>query len=444
MSLELGRNGGDAAMNAAGAGVENGKRAGRASTPRARAMIFIILVGVVSLFADMTYEGERSATAPFLQSLGASAGVVGLVAGLGELLGYGLRLASGYISDRTRRYWLITGIGYAVNLLAVPLLALAGNWPLAAALMLLERIGKGVRTPARDAMLSHATSQVGHGFGFGLHEALDQIGAVTGPLIVAAIVYAHGSYRSGFAALAVPAALALVTLLCARFTFADPRSMEAEPQSEAGAPDPGRAAQAASKGFGRWFWVYVAFASLTVFGFVHFQVIAYHWKAAGVLPDAAIPLAFSVAMAVDALAAVIAGRAYDRRGLGVLALMPLGSLAAVALIFGVQAIAPAGAAWPAWTGILAWGAAMGVQEATMRAAIPGMVPAEARATAYGMFNLAYGLAWFAGSALNGFLYDVSPAAVVLLVAVSQVASLPILATLLRPAAWAQRGAPARH
>ncbi|MBE3590072.1 MAG: MFS transporter [Firmicutes bacterium] len=396
-------------------------------------MGFIVLVGVVSLFADMTYEGARSATAPFLQSLGATAAVVGLVAGLGELLGYGLRMASGYLSDRTRQYWLITGIGYAVNLLAVPLLALAGNWPLAAALMILERVGKGVRTPARDAMLSHATSQVGHGFGFGLHEALDQIGAVTGPLIVAAIVYAHGSYRAGFAALAVPAVLALATLLWARVTFPDPQAMEAgTPPGSASASV--RAGRGVWREFGRRFWLYMAFASLTVFGFVHFQIIAFHWKAAGVLADAAIPLAFSVAMAVDALAALLAGRAFDRRGLSVLAVMPLGSLAAAVLVFASSLFAPAGASWPAWAAIVIWGVAMGVQESTMRAAIPGMVKQEVRATAYGVFNLAYGLAWFAGSAVTGFLYDVSPAAVVALVLLAQIASLPVLAAILRPAA----------
>jgi MFS family permease len=148
------------------------------------AVKFIILMGIVSLFADMTYEGSRSITGPYLAILRASAVTVGFVAGFGELTGYVIRFFSGYLIDRTHSYWTITLIGYLINLIAVPLLALAGSWEVAAALIIVERIGKGIRVPSRDVMLSHACSQVGQGWGFGLHEALDQIGAILGPLIV--------------------------------------------------------------------------------------------------------------------------------------------------------------------------------------------------------------------------------------------------------------------
>ena len=151
----------------------------------AAAWKFIILLGVVSLLSDICYEGARSISGPFLGTLQASAMVVGVVAGLGEFIGYALRLGSGYLADRTGKYWPITFVGYALNLFAVPLLALAGRWEIAALLLLLERLGKAVRTPARDAMLSHAATQVGRGWGFGFHEAMDQIGAVSGPLMVA-------------------------------------------------------------------------------------------------------------------------------------------------------------------------------------------------------------------------------------------------------------------
>src|SRR3989339_1784934 len=176
---------------------------------KAAAWKFIILVGVVSLFSDMTYEGARSISGPFLGELQASALVVGVVAGLGEFLGFALLLASGYLADRLGRYWLITFAGYALNLLAVPLLALAGSGEIAAALLLLERIGKAVRTPSRDAMLSHAAGAVGRGWGFGFHEAMDQLGATTGPLIVAAVLYYRGGDRGGFAVLLLPAVLGL-------------------------------------------------------------------------------------------------------------------------------------------------------------------------------------------------------------------------------------------
>jgi predicted MFS family arabinose efflux permease len=190
---------------------------------KSSALRFVILIGVVSLFADMTYEGARSITGPYLALLGASGTIVGVVAGFGELIGYGLRLVSGYVSDRTGRYWSITFFGYLMNMLAVPLLALAGSWQLAAILIIAERAGKAIRNPPRDAMLSHATKEMGRGWGFGLHEALDQIGAVLGPLIVTAVLYFKGSYRTGFAVLLIPALLALSVLLVTRLFYPRPR-----------------------------------------------------------------------------------------------------------------------------------------------------------------------------------------------------------------------------
>ncbi|MFA5112014.1 MAG: MFS transporter, partial [Desulfobaccales bacterium] len=193
---------------------------------KAAAWKFIILVGVVSLFSDLTYEGARSITGPFLGSLKASAAVVGIVAGLGEFIGYALRLASGYLTDRLGKYWAITFAGYALNLFAVPLLALAGNWELAALLMVMERLGKAIRTPARDAMLSHATTEVGRGWGFGFHEAMDQIGAMLGPLIVALVLYVNGGYRTAFAYLLIPAILALLVIVIAARLYPHPQHLE--------------------------------------------------------------------------------------------------------------------------------------------------------------------------------------------------------------------------
>jgi len=201
----------------------SGRRMIESDIAKSSALRFVILIGVVSLFADMTYEGARSITGPYLALLGASGTIVGVVAGFGELIGYGLRLVSGYVSDRTGRYWSITFFGYLMNMLAVPLLALAGSWQLAAILIIAERAGKAIRNPPRDAMLSHATKEMGRGWGFGLHEALDQIGAVLGPLIVTAVLYFKGSYRTGFAVLLIPALLALSVLLVTRLFYPRPR-----------------------------------------------------------------------------------------------------------------------------------------------------------------------------------------------------------------------------
>jgi hypothetical protein len=217
---------------------------------KAGAWQFIILVGVVSLLSDMTYEGARSISGPFLGSLQASAVVVGVVAGLGEFIGYSLRLVSGYLTDRLGKYWPITFTGYCLNLFAVPLLALVGRWEAAAVLLVVERLGKAIRTPARDAMLSHAATEVGRGWGFGFHEAMDQIGAVTGPLIVAAVLYFRGSYREGFAVLLLPAILAMVVIAVAARLYPHPQHLEVS------------APKLETAGLRRPYWLYVAAVGL--------------------------------------------------------------------------------------------------------------------------------------------------------------------------------------
>jgi MFS family permease len=368
-------------------------------------------MGLISLFADMTYEGAHGITGPYLSYLGARATVVGFVGGLGELVGYGLRLLSGYWADRTRRYWGFTMAGYGINLLAVPLLALAGRWEVAASLIVAERLGKAIRTPARDAMLSHASRQVGTGWGFGLHEALDQIGAVSGPLIVAAAMFlASNRYEAGFAVLLMPAVLALLLLFISRRLYPNPQALETEHPTHPASQD-GK--------LPRVFWLYTAFTAASIAGFTHFQLISYHLKAQGVVPDVQIPLLFAVAMGVDALVALPAGRFFDRKGLLTLMALPLLTLPIPFLVFS--------RAYPsALLGVILWGAVMGVQETVMRAAVAETIPAARRGTAYGIFNTGYGLAWFLGSAAMGMLYEVNIAYVIILAVLLELLSLPLI------------------
>jgi len=373
---------------------------------------FIVLLGVVSLFADATYEGARSITGPFLRSLGASATIVGIVAGLGELVGYALRLVSGYLSDRTRRYWTITLFGYFVNLLAVPALALAARWEMAAALIIAERFGKAVRNPPRDAMLSHATSEVGRGWGFGLHEALDQIGAVLGPLIVSAVLFLKGSYQSSFAILLVPAVMAISILVAARILYPTPRDMEAESE------------ELTTRGFPKVFWVYLAAVAFVAAGYADYPLIAYHFGKVSSVPRDWIPVFYSVAMGVDALSALFFGRFFDRLGIVVIIGAVLLSALFAALVF-------LGGFGLALVGVALWGIGMGAQESIMRAAVANMVPADRRGTAYGVFNTGYGIFWFAGSALMGYLYDISIPWLVAFSVGVQLVSIPILAVVKR-------------
>ena len=371
------------------------------------ALKFVVLLGVVSLFADFTYEGARSITGPFMAILGASATVVGIVAGFGELSGYALRLVSGYLADRTGRYWTIVFVGYAINLLAVPLLALVGHWEIAAVLMVTERMGKAVRTPARDVMLSCASEPIGRGWSFGLHEALDQIGAVLGPLVVAAVVHFRSSYREGFGILLFPALIALSLLLAAKVSYPNPRDLE--PAS----------IKLEGKGYPRAFWLYVVAVGLIAAGYADFALVAYHFKKASVAPDYWIPIFYAVAMGVDGIAALVLGRVFDRIGFSVLIFAVLLSAFFAPLVF-------MGGFYAALAGMALWGIGMGAQESVMRAAIADMVPVNRLGLAYGVLNTFYGFFWFGGSILMGVLYDFSPGTLIVFSVVIQLASVPML------------------
>src|SRR5436190_14932234 len=183
---------------------------------RSAAFRFIVCLGFVSLFADMTYEGAHSVIGPLLKDLGASATKVGIIAGFGEMIAASLRYFSGKLADKTRAYWTLTTLGYFLNLVVVPGLAFAGSWQVAALFVIAERTGKALRGPARDVLLSEATEVVGHGFGFGIHAAMDQTGAVLGPLLVAAAVLRSQHIGPAFLWLGLPALGAFIALLFAR------------------------------------------------------------------------------------------------------------------------------------------------------------------------------------------------------------------------------------
>jgi MFS family permease len=277
----------------------------RKSTDRA-ALRFIILIGFVSLFGDMTYEGARSIIGPFLATLGASATVVGITAGFGELVGYGIRLCSGYVGDRTGQYWTVTIVGYIVNLIAVPLLALTGSWDVAVVLIVAERMGRALRAPTRDAMLTHAATRTGAGWAFGLHEAMDTTGAILGPLAVSTALYFKEGYSTSFAMLLVPALLSLGVLLVARSQFPAPHQLEiVEPIRE-------------PEALPRQFWVFSVAAAFIGAGYADFSLLAYHFGRAAIVAAPWIPILYAMAMVAAAIAALTLGRWFDRVGLVVM------------------------------------------------------------------------------------------------------------------------------
>src|SRR5580698_2570954 len=357
---------------------------------RRTALGFIVSLGIVSLFADMTYEGAHSIIGPYLKDLGASAFQVALIAGVGEMLAASLRLFSGRFADRTRAYWTITFCGYAMNVIAVPALALASNWQLAAVLIVAERTGKAMRGPARDVLLSGATQEIGHGWGFGLHSIMDQTGAVIGPLLMVAAVARSHQFGPAFLWLAIPAVGTLAALLMARALNPD-RARPVKAQSSQALP--------------RLFWMYVAAAGLLACGMVDFPLLAYHFQAASISTAVEIPLLYAGAMAVNGLTALLFGKLFDRIGLKALVCGILFSIVALPLGF-------LGGPGGAIASVACWATGLGAQDACLRSGIATVVSMNKRGGAFGAFNGVYGVAWFLGTVAMGVLYSRSLMALV--------------------------------
>ena len=353
------------------------------ATTRAKALRFVVMVGVMSLFADFTYEGSRSIVGPYLGALGAGAFAISAVTGLGEFVGYALRLLSGRSADRTGLYWPIAISGYALQMTVVPLLAIAGSWQIAALFIILERVGKATRNPPRDAMLSHAAKHIGYGWGFGVHEALDQLGALLGPLALALVLsLKHNDYRLAFASLAVPAVVMLSCLAVARLAY--PRPADMEPSTS----------ELELSGYPRAFWIYMTGAALAGLGFADYPLISYHLEQASVVTANEVPVFYAIAMAVGGLGSLALGRVLDRSGTRVLVPLTILSAAYAPLVF-------FGGFWVALGGIALWGLGMGVQESVMSAAIAPMVGPHRRSSAYGLFTGSMGVPGSSVASLSG-------------------------------------------
>jgi len=392
------------------------------SENKRKAILLILLFGLISLLGDIIYEGARSVNGPYLSTLGANAAIVGLVVGIGELLGYAIRLLSGYFSDKTKAYWFFTIFGYSL-LISVPLLALSEYWQLAAFFIVLERIGKGLRTPAKDTILSHATKQVGTGLGFGVAEFLDQIGAIIGPLIFTLVFASIGSkdktiadYHLGYSYFWLPLVILMVVLFIAYSKVKTPEELEENEIKETEA-----------KKLHKVFWLYSLFTFVTTLGFINFAIIGYHLKVKGLVSDTQIPLFYAMAMMVDAVCGIIIGKRYDqlklkhndeKAGLLILIMIPIltAGLIPLVLSFNVTLIL---------AGIFLWGVVMGAHETIMKAAIADITLINKRGTGYGIFNVIYGFALFVGSAFTGYLYDISIPLMIFILICLEIISIPL-------------------
>jgi hypothetical protein len=372
------------------------------------ALRFVLLIGVVNFFADFSYEGARSINGAFLASLGASSIVVGLVAGAGELIGFGLRSLTGFAADKSRRYWLFAFAGYVINMAAIPALALAGTWPAAAMLIVAERTGRAIRKPSVETMLSSCGRELGSGWVFGLNEALDQFGATLGPLAVAWILLSRGRFADGYGFLLVSAVLCLLMLVVARYRFPTPRD-----------PDGHQPVILRTKGFDRRYWLFAGAGALIAAGYADFSLIAFHFQTTRSVSLQAIPMLYAAAMATAGLSALIFGRLMDRLGTPVLvAALLLGAFFSPFVFFGGFS--------SALFGMVLWGVGIGAQDSLMKACLGGLVPREKRGTAFGVFDTAFGVAWFLGSAAMGVLYSTSAVSVVIFSVLLQLLALPVL------------------
>jgi len=376
---------------------------------------FVVMFGTVSLLADFVYEGARSITGPLLASLGASAVLVGFVTGAGEAAALALRLVSGPMADRTKRFWAFTIAGYGLTVVTVPLLGVAGALWAACVLVIAERVGKAIRSPAKDTLLSHATSATGRGKGFAVHEALDQIGAVIGPLTVAGVLaISGGNYTPALLVLAAPGVAVLALLIWLRARVPDPATYE--PVTPTKTSDPAPAAR-----LPKAFWTYAAFTAATTLGFATFGVLSFHLVQRDLLPVAGVPVLYAAAMGVDAVAALAVGLLFDRYGPITVGVLPF-------IAAGVPFLAFANTTTLAVAGCLLWGAAVGVQESTLKATVAELVAPGRRATAYGIYAGVIGAATLIGGTLTGALYAYSVPTLIITVAVIQAAALALLIT----------------
>jgi MFS family permease len=369
------------------------------------AFTFVLTMGIVNLFADTTYEGGASINGPFLASLGASAAIVSITAGAGEFLGYALRSVSGYIGDKTGKYWVITFIGYVINLLAVPAMALAGSWQVAAALVLAERIGRAIRKPTVEAMLSYTTGELGKGWVYAVNTALDEIGATIGPLLIALVLFLRGSYQAAYALLLIPALLALASLVVARTGFPLPFRLKQ-----------GRTAPAS--GFTPSYWLYTCAGACFAAGLMSFELISFHLSTTKTVSNHWIPVFLATSTALGVVASLVLGKLYDRVGLPIV-------LVAVFLSSLFSPFVFLGSFFPALIGMLLWGVGYATQDTLLKALIAGVLPEGKRNLAFGLFYAGYGVGWLVGSVATGLLYEQSRVAVVAFAIVAQLASLPV-------------------
>ena len=369
------------------------------------ALVFIVLIGTVSLFADMTYEGARSITGPYLSTFGVTGTLVGFIAGFGELLGYTIRLFSGYLADNIKYQWRLIFIGYSINLFALPFLAFTSNYIMAGSLIVLERFGRALRIPPRDKLIAQASEKIGTGLGFGLHSFLDLLGAVAGPLIVSYVIYNYGNFRCAFLTLFLPAALAFSALL---YVYKKSASLKGTTHIASNK----QISQISQSNF----VLLTISSSLIAFGYADFALMAFHLVKHQLVAVYFIPIIYAMIMMIGCISSLILGMQYDKIGIKVLIVVSLVSLFFAPLVFFGEGV---------WLilGFICWGIGMGAQNSVMKSAVAAFTPSKTRGRAFGIFDASFGVSWFIGSIVMGMLYDLSIPSLVIVSVFAQICAL---------------------
>ncbi|MGN0708989.1 MAG: MFS transporter, partial [Anaerovoracaceae bacterium] len=322
---------------------------------------------------------------------------------------------TGIITDKTKKYWTMTIVGYIIDCMAIPALALVpkGGWVIACILIVIQRTGKAVKKPAKDTILSFASTQGGVGKSFAIQEFLDQLGAFLGPVILFIVMAMKknedlfSTYSFCFAILGIPGLATILLLFFAKRKYPAPENFEA-PSKEDSKP----------LTLNKNFILYIIGISVFAAGFMDFSLITMHTAKTGLIPDDTLPLIYAAAMAVDAVSALFFGWLFDRGGVKVLAISTVVSAAYPAFIFlnNTRTMLI--------VGVILWGIGMGAQESIFKAAVTKIVPKESRSKGFGIFQTSFGVCWFIGSWIMGLLYDRSLTWMVIFSIATQLVSVP--------------------
>lgn len=344
-----------------------------------------LLVSFTSLFTDISTEMMYPLIPGFIRSLGASNVLVGLIEGIAEATAALAKAAFGWLSDRIRHRKLFIFLGYGLSALSKPLMGFAGSWFQVLALRFVERLGKGVRTPARDALIAQSVSKKRRGLGFGFHRAADSIGAATGPLLAMLLLYfSHNNVRLVFYLSIIPALVGLCLVIFIREVKTLSQSV-AEARRQGGLNP-------------RFIW-FTAVIVIFTLGNSSNAFLLLRAQDSRIALEL-MPLLWAVYNLVSAITSPLAGWVSDHIGRKQTILASFFVYSGVYFLFGFALSSVS-----VWFLFAGYGLYLGLSKGVFRAFIADLVPQERRATAYGIFETAIGVALLPASLLFGFLWD---------------------------------------